>query len=241
VWFGANGKAEKGYIDVENAEPRELEIVCSDAAESMRETDCSRVLKYVEDKVYNSGARVVTFNGVSFDFRLLAAQFPPGSPEALSCAELAWASYDPCLEMLCSKGFPVGLKAMCEAFQLPQKLEAGSDAPALWASGDLEGRKRVLLYCASDVTLTYRLYAAIKRNNEIRWVSKKGNKCVHKLRDARLHSASELAVFPFPDISWMTKDSKELKGPEESQESERPGPIPRDGAFTWMISFSCNA
>ena len=222
VWFGANGKAIHG----------ELAVICTDAAASMQESDCSRVLRYVEDKVYSSGARVVTFNGVSFDFRLLAAQFPRGSREALSCAELAWASYDPCLEMLCSKGFPVGLKAMCEAFGLPQKLEAGSDAPQLWASGDLEGRNRVLLYCASDATLTYQLYAAIKQNKEIRWVSKRGNKCVHKLRDARLHAASELAVFPFPDTSWMTRDP---------DDSEGPGPIPRDGAFYWMLADSLSS
>lgn len=227
VWFGADGRANGGYVDVETATSEDIETVCRDAAQSMKESDCLRVLCYIEDKVYNLGAKVVTFNGVSFDFRLLAAQFPTGSREFLSCAELAWMCYDPCLEMLCAKGFPVGLKAMCTAFGLPQKLEAGSDAPQLWVSGDCETRKRVLLYCASDATLTHQLYVAIKTKQEICWISKRGHKCTYKLHDSRLHKASELAVFPLPDTSWMQKDS------------EGPGPIPRDSAFNWIVARAC--
>src|SRR5260370_14536280 len=94
-----------------------------------------------------NGYRILTWNGLGFDFDILADE----SGAAASCKECALGHVDMMFHVFCSLGYPVGLDKAAQGMGLPgqQPGLSGIKAPALCAQGHF---KAVLEYVAHAVS-----------------------------------------------------------------------------------------
>lgn len=142
-----------------------------------------------------AGHRLVAWNGAGFDLRVLAA----ASGEPRMAAQLLPGLYDPMLQMLWQRGFPVALARAAEGLGLGiAKTMAGQEAPEAWARGEYG---RVLEYVAGDVLMTIRVVEAIEARGALQWVTRRGSVGLEPF--ARLRTVAESLVLPPPDQSWM--------------------------------------
>jgi hypothetical protein len=156
-----------------------------------------------------AGHRVVAWNGAGFDLQVLARIC--GDRE-LSAAVM-WDLYDPMLQMLRQRGFPVALARAGEGLGIPErKLMAGAEAPDAWQQGRFQ---EVLDYVAGDVRLTVRVAEAIEAGGSLRWVTRRGTVGVEPF-DVLL-PVREVIRLPPPDQSWMSD------------------PIPLDRPVSWAL------
>lgn len=143
------------------------------------------------------GYTLLTWNGLSFDFNVLAEE--SGLPE--ECGRLALAHVDMMFQVVCQLGHRVSLQKAAEGLGLPGKPAGimGANAPALWAEGRHE---EVLRYNLQDVRTALGVAQTSERLGELRWITRKGDTGRMPLpegwRDVR--RAREL---PAPDTSWM--------------------------------------
>lgn len=158
--------------------------------------------------LYEDGYPPLTWNGVSFDFVILAEE----SGMWQECFDLALQSYDMMLQFFCRQGYYLGLNRALLAHGLEGKLDdiSGADVPGMWGNGEFE---RVLRYQARDVTQPLLLAKKIAENEGyIRWYSSR------QMSDGAKHRRSitpketylgelvpvrECLVMPEPDTSWM--------------------------------------
>jgi hypothetical protein len=158
--------------------------------------------------LYDAGFTLLTWNGLSFDFRVLAIE--TGRFEL--CKMLALASVDPMFEVMCIKGFPLSLNAACLGMGTVEKVHElvlksgeqlvkmeGSQAPALWRAGETEA---VLTYLKGDVSSLFNLAEELKRRKMLHWTSKKGKPMAMPIDMLTVEQCLKL---PVPDTSWMDK------------------------------------
>jgi hypothetical protein len=142
-----------------------------------------------------AGHRLVAWNGAGFDLRVLAAV----SEDQQRAARLLPGLYDPMLQMLWQRGFPVALARAAEGLGLGlAKTMAGQEAPEAWARGEYG---RVLEYVAGDVLMTVRVAEAIEARGGLDWVTRRGT--VGHEPFVRLRTVAESLALPPPDQSWM--------------------------------------
>lgn len=155
------------------------------------------------------GYSLVTHNGVSFDFDILAEE----SGYFTKCQSLAMRSVDTCFQVHCMKGFPVGLEAIAKGMNLSGKTEgmSGALAPQMWAEGKYD---EVLAYVAQDACSTLEVALAIEKRRGLQWISKSGRR--NTLAIPRLLTVEECLKLPEPNTSWMSD------------------PIPREQFTGWM-------
>lgn len=170
---------------------------------------CRALVDYLWELTTLRNAALVTFNGVSFDLRVLAVSCD-SALHSDRCKQMALASYDPCLQVMCERGFPIGLDASCRGMGLKSKSGSGADAPEEWVSGDPKRMAGVVEYCAEDVRATLGLFGATRKG--IRWISKAGKLAKHEWRAGAPATALDCILSPFPDMSWAkpTPDAGEL-------------------------------
>jgi hypothetical protein len=156
------------------------------------------------------GYTVLTWNGLGFDFDVLAEE----SGMAAACRELAAGHVDMMFHAFCQLGHPVGLDAAAKAMRLPGKPEglAGRMMPGLWAEGK---REEVLQYVVQDARTTLDLAVACQRQGRLRWISRRGAPKEMPLPSGWLE-VSEARKLPEPDTSWMNN------------------PIPRSRFTAWL-------
>jgi hypothetical protein len=144
--------------------------------------------------------RVVTWNGLGFDFDVLAEE----SGMYDECRELALNHIDMMFQFFCIKGFPVGLDATARGLGLGGKMAgmSGAQAPQLWASDKLSDRLKVLRYVHQDVVSTLEVYEKSSEVNGITWITKKGKYSSLPLYTG-WKTVKECLDFPLPDTSWM--------------------------------------
>lgn len=107
--------------------------------------------------------------------------------------------YDPMLQVLWQRGFPVALARAAEGLGLPlAKAMSGAQAPEAWARGEFG---RVLEYVAQDVLVTLRVAEAIEERRALRWVTRRGT-VGHEPLPA-LRTVADVLAMPPPDQSWM--------------------------------------
>lgn len=156
-----------------------------------------------------AGHRVVAWNGAWFDLQVLARIC--GDREL--AAAVMWDLYDPMLQVLRQRGFPVALARAGEGLGIPEgKSMAGADAPDAWQQGRF---REVLDYVAGDVRLTLRVAEAIESGGSLRWVTRRGT--VGEEPFGALLSVREVIRLPPPDQSWMSD------------------PIPPDRPVAWAL------
>lgn len=158
------------------------------------------------------GAVVCAWNGASFDTRWLGHAANDHELAAL----VALDSYDPMLQFVARRGFPVGLASVAEGLGITEtKLMSGADAPAEWARGD---RQKVLDYVAGDCRLTREVVNRIVARREVRWRTKKGTFSSETF--PRLERVRDVMRMPAPDTSWMSD------------------PKPWSSWFEWLLPYA---
>ena len=156
------------------------------------------------------GYQLVTWNGLGFDFDVLAEE----SGRLDDCVRLAREHVDMMVHLFCVKGYPVGLAAATDYLGVAGKFDGmnGADAVRLWAEGEHD---KVLKYVRQDARITAMLARSTEEVGELGWISKSGNKQELRIPHGWLRVEDALSL-PEPDTSWM--DS----------------PIPRDSFTGWI-------
>jgi len=138
------------------------------------------VVRDLTSMVNNFDYQIVTWNGLNFDFDVLAEE----SGLYDECVELALNHIDLMLIVTTMRGHWLGLDKAAKGASIQGKLKSvtlsngeilndmsGGKAPALWKVGEYQA---VLDYLADDVRSTLELAQWIETNKKIQWTSDKG-------------------------------------------------------------------
>jgi hypothetical protein len=167
-------------------------------AERMTQADVQRLVAYLCGMI-EQGYTILTWNGASFDFDILAEE--SGSLE--ECCACVHDHVDMMFHLVCMLGHGVKLAKAAEGLGIPGKFDGmtGADAPRLWAFGEYD---RVLAYVAQDVRLTLQIAAECEHRREFAWLSSSGSLHAKPLVDGWQTVRSALTM-PLPDTSQLTK------------------------------------
>ncbi len=153
------------------------------------------------------GFTIVTWNGLGFDFRLLAIE----TGLVARCSELAWNSVDMMFQIVCVNGYMLALDRALAGMGLQSKIHAvrmkdgreapisGPDAPRLWQAGE---HRAVMEYCAGDVRQTLALARECDQRRRLTWTSQRGKPARMNLTNGWL-TVEQCLMIPEPDTSWM--------------------------------------
>jgi len=166
---------------------------------AMDKHELEDLISLLENHVNVGGYKIVTWNGLGFDFDVLAEE----SGMVEECKELALNHIDMMFQFFCIKGFPVGLDAVAKGLGLSGKMGgmSGALAPHLWASPNLRDRLKVLRYVHQDAVTTLEIFEKASEVGRIDWYTQKG-----KLSSCWLNgwkTVKECLELPVPDTSWM--------------------------------------
>ena len=177
----------------------------------MSQDDVRRLLQYLS-KMTADGFTVLTWNGLGFDFDILAEE----SGESVACAECALAHVDMMFHIFCTLGYPISLDKAAQGMGLPGKPPgmSGIKAPRLWADGHF---KEVLDYVAQDVRAALQIAHACEQKGKLEWITRKGKKSSMPLGKGWL-TVGQAMRLPKPDTSWMSN------------------PLPRSNFTGWLPS-----
>jgi hypothetical protein len=146
----------------------------------------------------DDGYTLVSWNGLSFDFNILAEE----SGLSEECARLAFDHVDMMFHVVCELGYPVSLGKAAEGLGLPGKTDGitGHDAPLLWAQGRCD---EVLAYNLQDARLALAIAREAERRGELLWKTRRGTTGRMPLGQG-WRSVRESLQTPRPDTSWMS-------------------------------------
>jgi RNase_H superfamily len=163
------------------------------SAQMSRVEVCSMLeqLKSFVDKGYT----LVTWNGLSFDFDVLAEE--SGLPS--ECAELALDHVDMMFHAVCQLGHYLSLGKAAEGLGVGEKSGSGSDAPAMWAEGRFD---EVLRYNVQDAKLTLAVAEESQRRSQLVWMTARGQARSMPLPRG-WYCVRDACQIPPPDTSWM--------------------------------------
>jgi len=100
---------------------------------------------------------VVSFNGVSFDFRVMARMLA-SKPDYVEKIELlALGGEDIMLDFATEHGYFAGMQSFADGCQVAGKTQTGAWAVTQWLSGVPEQQQAMLEYCMEDVRVLCRL------------------------------------------------------------------------------------
>jgi hypothetical protein len=189
------------------------------ARKAMTTDAAASVVTMLQDAV-KRGDTIVTWNGVGFDFPVLAVE----SGRFADCIELALGSVDMMFQLFCDKGYPLALDTALAGMGLQSKTHSvtlrdgtvvpisGADAPGLWQAGE---HAAVMKYCGDDVKRTVALAVECQKRRRLTWRSRRGNPMELHVGSSWL-TVRQCLLLPLPDTSWMTN------------------PLPRERFIDWM-------
>ena len=191
VWCGIGGNGLAGF------QPAGSLPTGSQPADCMLKQEAVGLVEYLEDEV-RQGAMILTWNGLSFDFNVLAEE----SGLHDRCRALAMDHVDMMFHIFCEKGFPLGLDKAAKGMGLPGKPAgmSGALAPKLWHEGQ---RQQVLDYVRQDVETTLAIAQPVEKYKQLKWTSNSGKPQVLSLPDGWL-TVREALQLTEPDTSWMS-------------------------------------
>jgi hypothetical protein len=164
--------------------------------QKMQISEVAELVRYLL-AMAKSGFTIVTWNGIGFDFDVLAEE----SALFSECQQLALEHVDMMFHVFCTKGFPVALDNAARGTGIAGKAAgmSGVKAPQLW----IEGRhQEVLDYAAQDVRTTLSLACACEQRRSLSWITRKGATSACPLPSGWLSVKDSLRL-PDPDTSWM--------------------------------------
>ncbi len=174
--------------------------------DKLSKKDCTEMVNELTEMV-EEGYKLVTWNGTSFDFRVLAEE----SGMFKECANLALNHLDAMLYVTFRKGWYLGLQKALEGAGLEGKLKevtladgsileemSGAIAPELWFKGEHEA---VLAYLEQDVIGLLQFIHHLHDVRTIKWASNAGNP--QSVRVPNICTVKECFGFSVPDTSWM--------------------------------------
>lgn len=166
-------------------------------AKRMSKPEAAELVEYLTAMAAD-GYAILTWNGLSFDFDILAEE----SGMTDQCMRLAHGHVDMMFHVFCELGYPVGLDAAAKGMGLPGKPAgmSGILAPSMWAEGK---HKEVLEYVAQDVRTTLQLAVGCQGKKRFHWITRKGQRKSLPLHNGWLPVNSALKL-PEPDNSWMS-------------------------------------
>lgn len=131
----------------------------------------NEVVYFMYEEYYQDGYTIVSFNGLGFDFVVLA----DASGEREICREMALSEQhvDLMFNAYMALGHNIGLNTACQETFGAEKIgfESGAEAPVAWHDGR---HKEVIEYCKHDALITYQLYQALSETPRLRWRTRKG-------------------------------------------------------------------
>ncbi len=147
-----------------------------------------------------SGYTILTWNGLSFDFDILAEE----SGRLADCQQLAIDHVDMMFHVFCLKGFAVALDAAAKAIGSQGKSPGVNAvmAPRLWAMGNTN---TVLDYVVNDCKITLDVAKTSESRKRFAWVTRRGTESDFYLSGGRWKLSSEAIRLPQPDTSWMSE------------------------------------
>ena len=177
----------------------------------MTKQDCCAMVGALQGLV-RDGYSLLTWNGSSFDFAVLAEE----SGMYAECAELNAKHIDMMMIVTFTKGYFLGLQKALVGAGLSGKLKHvtlkdgtpltdmnGALAPKLWAEGEYDA---VLAYLRDDVVQPLRLAELVEHTKVIRWTSNAGKP--QSVLVPKLLTVEECFGIPEPDTSWMASPPK---------------------------------
>jgi uncharacterized protein YprB with RNaseH-like and TPR domain len=169
--------------------------------------DCRALVARLQALVAE-GYTLVTWNGASFDFFVLAHE----SGLFKECGDLALSHVDLMVVVTFSKGYFLGLDKALAGAGLDSKRKkvtlkdgsvlpdmSGAQAPALWKAGEDDA---VVAYLKDDVSQLLALASIVDRTKTIRWNSNRGKP--QSVRVSKGYTVRECFRIPVPDTSWMS-------------------------------------
>ena len=179
-------------------------------ADVMSREELGLMVRQLHNLVARQGFTIVTWNGLGFDFEVLAEE--SGMPR--ECAQLALGHIDMMFQVFCKKGYPIGLDTAAQGMGLEGKTKGmdGAAAVRMWHEGK---REEVIEYCAQDVRATLGVAQAGEKAGTLKWNSKSGRNQSLSLRAGWL-TVRQATKLPKPATSWMDD------------------PIPRDQFTGWL-------
>lgn len=167
-------------------------------SDQMNQDELVELVKYLDEAV-RSGSFILTWNGLGFDFDILAEE----SGMSTACREMALGQVDMMFQIFCLRGYPLGLDKAAKGMGLPGKPAgmSGDLAPKYWAEGR---RQEVLDYVVQDARTTLSLARAVEQERGLRWRSNRGRPQFLPLPEGWL-TVREALRLPEPDTSWMKR------------------------------------
>jgi len=169
------------------------------------------LVDYLTDALETKRMRPLTWNGLGFDFRVLAAHLDEFPDHAAKVQRLARAQIDPCFNFFMRRGFPVGLASVARAFGTVNKSGHGADVAEAWAHGGADGRRGVLRYCEQDVVVLAVVVSCAVQKGRISWMTKS---TPSRLAEWAPVNGTDITApvcsaltWPEPDNSWMDRRS----------------------------------
>jgi hypothetical protein len=165
-------------------------------APHMNREDSARLVNFLAASAHD-GLTVLTWNGLGFDFDILAEE----SGESEACRLLALNHVDMMFHLFCCLGYALSLDRAAHGMGLPGKTPGMTSdmAPVYWAQGRYW---EVMKYVAQDVRTTLNLALEADQRGMIQWSSKQGVLQKLPLPQGWLTAAQAMAL-PEPDTSWM--------------------------------------
>lgn len=165
-------------------------------APAMTHEDLNDMIGYLRYMV-RKGYTILTWNGLSFDFDVLAEE----SGMRSECVEIAMHHIDMMFHVFCLRGHYLGLDKAARGLGLPGKTEgmSGAKAPQLWSQGE---QAKVLQYVAQDVRTTLQVALESERLGMVQWTSASGR--LNMIDIDRWLPVTEAQRIPYPDTSWMS-------------------------------------
>lgn len=153
-------------------------------------------------KRVSSKYTIVTWNGVSFDFRVISTMIRSWGYDDSEIKELTLNSVDPAFNMFCELGYMCSLKSAAEGMNVEGKLDGMNGLEAVYAwKNSVEDQERVLRYVLEDCRALRRVITRALEKKMIMWVTRNNKLKTWTLNMGKVKDSFNIAL---PDTSWMT-------------------------------------
>jgi len=150
------------------------ELQGHDYAPRFNRSDVHRIVEALEADVAN-GYHIVTWNGMGFDFHVLAQEAGDDVGLYDRICDLAWNHIDVAFQMRVEKGYMIGLDAAAKGLRVEGKTEgmSGALAPQMWRQG-FDEQAKVLEYVCQDARATLDVYNTLIIKQVLYWTTRAG-------------------------------------------------------------------